>query len=139
MAWDIALSEHGDLVIAGNRDLAGISGSDLIEQRMKLRMKITRGSWIYDDEGSLGSNLNAVINMPPERMQTAAVGYVKEALRPMDEINVKQVQIETGTHDIIVHVYYEITGDDEEEPEIHELQASVALTPTPGAAGTTEE
>ena len=90
--YDLALSEHGDLIVSGSRDAAGISGIDLVEQRMRLRLMLRRGTWLYDESKTMGSNLHTVIGMSPEDAQTAIGPLVREALRPMDEIVVDDVQ-----------------------------------------------
>lgn len=92
MAFDLALSEHGDLVFSGNRDLAGVSGVDLIEQRIKLRLKLRRGTWLYDENRTLGSQLFRLSGVSGSQASTALAAYVQEALRPMsDEIVVNDV------------------------------------------------
>jgi hypothetical protein len=45
MSYDLAISEHGDLILAGNRDLGGVSGVDLLNQRIQTRLRLHRGSW----------------------------------------------------------------------------------------------
>ena len=57
MPFDLAISEHGDLVMSGSRDLAGISGSDQTGQRVQIRLRLHRGTWFYDEDGTLGSLL----------------------------------------------------------------------------------
>lgn len=90
--WDLALSPNGDLVISGHRDLSGKSGTDLLEQRMLLRLQIHRGSWVYDDGKTLGSNLYRLIGMSATDAHSAVEPYVNEALRGMTEIKVVSVQ-----------------------------------------------
>lgn len=126
MAYDLALSGHGDLVVSGNRDLAGISGTDLIEQRIRLRLRVQRGSWIYDETQTLGSNLNTVIGMEPERAQSVADNLVREALIRMTEITVSGVTLLYGDKDVTTVVHYQITSEGEgsegsEEAEVRDL------------------
>jgi hypothetical protein len=140
MSWDLVISEHGDLVFGSNRDLAGVSGNDLLEQRMRLRLKIQRGSWVYDEDENLGSRLNTVSTMRPDQMDTAVRAYVQEALLPMTEIVVTDVQVEiVDSHSITAHVFYVVSGDEETDPEIHELEASVPVVPISGSTATTED
>jgi hypothetical protein len=91
MSFDLAISEHGDLVLSGNRDLSGISGEDLLNQRIMLRLRLHRGTWFYDEQGTLGSNLHKVmINSADKDLQIE--GRVQEALAEMaDEIDIIQV------------------------------------------------
>jgi hypothetical protein len=126
ISYDLALSGHGDLVVSGNRDLAGISGTDLIEQRIRLRLRVQRGSWIYDETQTLGSNLNNVIGMEPERAQSVADNLVREALIRMTEITVSGVTLIYGDKDVTTVVHYQITSEGEgsegsEEAEVHDL------------------
>jgi len=124
--YDLALSEHGDLVIAGNRDLAGISGTDLIEQRMRLRLKIRRGSWLYDDEGDLGSNLEQVTNSEPERAEQSIQNYVQQALEPMEEISVVSITTDYTDLNLTLSVQYQLTDiEGEAEGEIQELEITL--------------
>jgi phage gp46-like protein len=130
MAWDLAISEHGDLVFGGNRDLAGVSGIDLIEQRIKTRLKVPRGTWLYDRVGDLGSSLHTVSNMRPEHVITAAKGYTAEALRPLDEIQVQEIQVDADGRGIAVTVFYLVNDDAGDEPEIHELSTALPFSET---------
>lgn len=91
--FDLALAANGDLVFAANRDLAGVSGIDLIEQRIKLRLKLRRGTWLYDPERTLGSQLFRLSGASADEASTALTAYVQEALRPMaSEIVVNEIR-----------------------------------------------
>jgi phage gp46-like protein len=138
MAWDAAISENGDLVFAANRDLAGVSGIDLIEQRMKTRLKIPRGTWLYDQREDFGSSLHTISNMRPDFIATAAKGYALEALRPMTEIDVSDVQIDQSKREITLTVFYTVNDDDDEEPETQMLEASLPVSELAGSTATTE-
>ena len=92
MPFDLAISEKGDLIIAGNRDLQGSSGTPLVEQRMLLRLKIPRGSWLYDEDKTLGSLAHQIMKSHPNRAYDLP-SIVQEALRPMDDISVHDVEI----------------------------------------------
>lgn len=127
MAWDLAISENGDLIISGHRDLLGRSGQDLIEQRIRLRLSIRRGSWIYDTDGTLGSNLFQLINMPPDRAQQAARAFVNEALRGMNEIVVDDVDVTYDSHSVTLIVNYRMKDVNTGFIEPGELSLSIAL------------
>jgi len=121
--FDLALSSHGDLIFSANRDLAGISGTDLLEQRMRIRLILQKGAWSYDSSGTLGSSLYQLIGMAPEQAGNFIDPYVREALRPMSsEITVDEVwqgyqdvkgklfsEPQPGTHGIVVIVVYRVT------------------------------
>jgi phage baseplate assembly protein W len=92
--YDLAISEHGDLVMAGNRDLAGISGTDLLEQRMRVRLTLHRGSWAFDSTNTLGSSLYTLIGMSPDKAGSSIQPYVRQALRPLEtEITIDDVWV----------------------------------------------
>lgn len=91
MAYDLAISSHGDLIMSGNRDLAGVSGSDLLDQRIKLRLIVHRGTWYYDTYGTLGSNLYKVLGVAPQAALEIEA-YVREALRSMEEISIENIE-----------------------------------------------
>lgn len=105
MPYDIAISEHGDLILAANRDYAGVSGQALIEQRIRLRLRITRESWVFDQ--NLGSRLHTQAGSSPEEISARAEAIVREALRDMPDVTVEGVIVEIeSSHVIVVHVQY---------------------------------
>ena len=130
MAWDLGIAANGDIVVSGNRDLAGISGSDLLEQRMKIRLRLHRGEWTYDDSNVLGSTLYTLTGVAPAQAAAMAPAYVREALRPMaDEIDVDDVQISSSTHAIIISVFYHIAGSmPVTASDVQQLDISVPLS-----------
>jgi hypothetical protein len=91
--WDMVLSEHGDLIIAGNRDLQGISGIDLVNQRIRMRLRVHRGTWFYDENDTFGSNLYQIIGKAPAS-GIQVESYGREALRPMDDISITEIDSE---------------------------------------------
>lgn len=93
--YDLAVSENGDLMFQANRDLLGVSGAALIEQRIRTRLKIPRGSWTYDDDKSLGSRLHIVLNHDVERAMTEIPVFVREALDEMEDITILDVSLDT--------------------------------------------
>lgn len=109
--WDLALSTDGDLIVLSNGDIAGISGGDLIEQRMLIRLRVRRGSWIYDASGNFGSQLQRLIGMRPNEAKLTAQAYVNEALRDMTEIAVDTVDISMTANQISLVVNYRIVSD----------------------------
>lgn len=108
MSWDIALSNQGDLIFSASRDIAGISGVDLIKQRIRIRLRLMRGAWIYDDTGTLGSNLHTLLSSTPDKAIQAAPAYTREALRGMDEITVDDVNIGTTDRSASVEVKFSV-------------------------------
>lgn len=129
MAWDLAISEHGDLIFGANRDLAGVSGINLIEQRMKIRLKLQRGSWVFDDTETLGGNLHILIGQAPDKAAQAAPALVREALRPMEEINVDDVLVDTTNNDVTLKIFYSLhpSGDEDIDDESGQRQLVFTL------------
>jgi phage gp46-like protein len=129
MPYDLALSGNGDLVIAGNRDLAGVSGTDLIDQRIRLRLRLRRGAWVYDDAKTLGSELFHLSGQKAIDLQTMATAYVRDALRTMsDEITIENVIVRNAPEDDVdtlrtfkeaeILVVYTLADDSELEPDV---------------------
>ena len=96
MAWDIAVDlVTGDLVWTGVNDFAARDGSALDKQRIHVRLFIERGEFIYDPtNGALGSRLLDILHLPRQRALNEADLYVREALEPMDDIEVANVGVE---------------------------------------------
>lgn len=109
LPWDLAISEFGDLIFSGHGDLLGRSGQDLIEQRIRLRLMIQRGGWVYDTEKRLGSNLFRLINTPSGAIKQSAVQIVREALRGLDEITVEDVNVSIDdSGSLVLVIYYRV-------------------------------
>jgi len=91
MAWDLALGPTQDFIYGPNNDYLAITGINVIEQRIRTRLKIHRGTWIYDTDGTLGSRIDSVIGETYEKASSDVVMYVHEALNGMDDISVTKV------------------------------------------------
>ena len=131
--YDLAISEHGDLILSGNRDLAGVSGTDLIDQRIKLRLTIHRGVWFFDADGTLGSNLFRVLGAAPQSALEVEA-HVREALRPMPEISIEDIvtEYDEDAKSLIVKVTYAQTPElDEAEIQLSAgaFQATTVVIP----------
>lgn len=118
---DIAIDfRSGDLILAPNRDFAGISGLDEMAQRIHLRLMIERGTWLYDPtEGQLGSRLSSLPGMNQSRAIGEAGLLIREALAPMEDIEIEQVDVMLDPEDetvIICNISYrDITNPFETE------------------------
>jgi hypothetical protein len=100
MAWDLMISNHSDLLFSPNRDWQPITGEALLQQRIMIRLRMKRGSWILDDSGSLGGNLDFALRMQQpigiEELDT----LVAEALEPMsDEITISDIEVKPSEYD----------------------------------------
>lgn len=121
MAYDFALDlETGDWLFGGSRDLGGVTGTELDEQRINIRCKIPRGSFTYDEDGTLGSNLYAISRNPTAQQVSEARGLITQALEPMtNEIAIDDIQLrllEDGQ--LFANVLFHPTGSLDPEEEL---------------------
>jgi len=93
MSYDLALGPTNDLVFAANRDLLGVSGRAMYDQRIKTRLKIRRGTWVFDVEKKLGSRLDLVLGRASESAMTEVTAFVHEALDGMDDVTITSVEV----------------------------------------------
>jgi hypothetical protein len=110
MAYDFVLSPYGDWLFSGNRDILGISGPDQTSQRIRTRLRISRGDWVYDDNGTLGSRIEDTLRLPRERAINEIPLLIRDALEPMPDVIITDVVIEpVKPEDRImrVHVHYQ--------------------------------
>lgn len=91
--FDLKIDTNGDLVFAGNLDLMGATGDEVAEQRVVVRLKIPKGSWLYDINGTLGSELREIIRNARSYSSDRARTYVMDALSHASDIAVANVQI----------------------------------------------
>jgi hypothetical protein len=107
MPFDLAISQYGDLIFAGNRDLEYVDGDQLVNQRIINRLRIKRGSWIFNRDSSLGSDLDTVLGKSFEHQLDDIPNIVAVALEPMDEeIEIKNIDITTSVHGVTIIVQY---------------------------------
>lgn len=94
MPVDLAIDlNSGDLLIAPNNDAEIRSGQDLVNQRIRVRLKIWRGQWTLDPtNGTLGSGLRDALRLPMNMALQAIPLLVREALTPMEDILVTDVE-----------------------------------------------
>lgn len=111
MPIDFALNPRtGDWVLTGNMDYQNVSGVALVSQRITVRLKIDRGKFIYDRTGTLGSRLrSAGTRQQRDRVLNELKLYVEEALEPMNDIEIKDIQIdqpEEEDKEVKVHIFW---------------------------------
>jgi hypothetical protein len=131
MAVDLAFNfKVGDLAVAPNKDLDRKTGADLVEQRIRVRLKIVQGSWLLDPTGgSLGSRLVDALRLPMFRAETEIPLIVQEALEPMDDISVTNVVATPNKDDsssVDLTIYYSILDDSGQTTE-EQLTTSVTI------------
>jgi hypothetical protein len=119
MAWDLAINfTTGDLVWTGNNDLGSRGGDDIDRQRIHVRLFIERGEFLYDPtHGALGSRILDAAHLPRERAINEVALLVREALEPMRDIEVIQVNVKEQTNPrvLLVEISYNPLFDVAEE------------------------
>lgn len=139
MAWDLAISDYGDLIMSGNRDLAGVSGDDLTSQRITTRLLVHRGSWFYDPEGTFGSDLYQALGKPTTQ-DVEIDSRVRDALREMEDVLIESVdwKYTDDEKSIVVRVEYTDNPQEEEsslQSEASELTSTVVTVPLAPGGG----
>lgn len=93
MSWDLAIDYNtGDLKIAPNNDFGVRTGREVVEQAIRARLRIHAGEWALDPtEGQLGSHMIDLMRAPIERALVDVPRVIREALAPMDTIDILDV------------------------------------------------
>ena len=90
MPVDLLLDQAtGDLVPTAGNDVALVSGSDEIEQRIRTHIKVQLGAYQLDP--TLGSTANSLLRLPVAMAVSQLPLVVKEALAQMSDISVQDV------------------------------------------------
>lgn len=119
--WDLAIDgETGDLIFSPHLDLLGAAGPNLTQQRILTRCKIPRGTFTYDVDGTLGSRLHTISSSATSRQVREAPALVEEALEPMTDIRVNDVDVSVDENNrLVVSVKYSnVVGSDETEDAV---------------------
>lgn len=116
MSVDLALDRStGDLAASPSNDLLLVSGIDVVRQRIRTRLKIQLGTWtINDDTEQIGSTLDALLRLPVFRVIDELPLVVKEALAPMSDIRVIEVDVAPDPNDpkaVGFTVSYQVVDD----------------------------
>lgn len=95
MAFDLALDyATGDLKLGPNGDFDVRTGPQVTRQRIYTRLKVMRDAWHLDPSGGLlGSHLHEFQRMSTERGAQQVELFVREALEPMEDISVENVEV----------------------------------------------
>lgn len=126
MPTDLALDQAtGDLHIEPNNDIAVISGQALVDQRIRVRLKVPQGDWLVnlglnEGEFGMGSRLHEMARLTVDRAFSEIPLVVKEALAPMTDIRVQDVVCslpENTPTQVDFTVYYTVLDDEEGESE----------------------
>jgi phage gp46-like protein len=135
MAFDLAIDyTTGDLLNAPNFDIQGRTGPDVYEQRIRIRLKIQRGTWELDPTGGeLGSRLHELTRVQSARALVEIEQYVREALEPMRDITVRDIQA-SFSPDTEKHLLLDISYQPHVDGGDADTLQSISLTiPTRGA------
>lgn len=129
--YDMALDTTGDWLFGPYRDLQGVTGPQLDVQRMMIRCKIPRGTFVYDESGTLGSELHEVLRMGAGGALPAVEAFVNDALEGMEGVVINGVDVKFGSNNrqVIVTVNYVHLPDADESalgefPTVDELNAN---------------
>lgn len=126
MSLDLAMSNNGDLIFAGNRDLMVVTGQEQIEQRIRMRLLLPRGTFTYDTDEFVGSDIVGpdIISTlrrigSDDRVYDDLILRVYEALAPMTDIVVTDVRVEWDEEasSIDVQVVYRMSAEVDQNPD----------------------
>jgi len=116
LATDLAIDYNtGDLIVSPNSDLSVRTGQGVVEQRIRVRLRVHYGMW--DVDPSLGSRLYDMLRMPDTRAQQTAELTVREALEPMTDIIVHDVSVsidEDDSRKVNITITYAMIEDSED-------------------------
>jgi hypothetical protein len=90
---DLAIDrETGDLLVSASNDIELVTGVAETQQRISLRLRVQKGSWLLDPSGGeLGSTLVSLTRTKIEQALASIPLLVREALAPMEDIRVEDV------------------------------------------------
>ncbi len=92
MAYDTYLNRAtGDWYFSAAGDFLGVTGEEFDRQRIWIRAKIPRGSFIYDKSKTLGSTLYQIPRNPSESQLAAAQSALFTALEGIVGIDVIEI------------------------------------------------
>jgi hypothetical protein len=125
VAFDLAISHEGDLIFSANGDLSGCSGDRLVRQRAMVRLKIPRGSWLFDKDKSLGSDIYRYMGRSGSDLTAQIPLVVRQALRPIEELEIQNVEAEINADnerqvEVLIEYVFRITPGEAASPLIPE-------------------
>lgn len=134
MPLDLAIDPNTrDLVIAPHGDIAVRTGGEVVKQRITNRLRIVAGEWHLDPtNGTLGSRMRELMRMPAFQVVTDAPRVIREALEPMDDVIVHDVQVAIDPNDqrrlAISLKYAEVEPDGNEIGDDQTLATNLSIT-----------
>jgi hypothetical protein len=110
MPYDFSLHPlTGDWLWSANRDIQGVSGPDQVAQRIHTRLKVKQGSWIYDQDKTLGSLLGSMLTAPRTRVVNELSLIIEHALEPMRDVEITNIEMEDLAEEdtkVRVHIFF---------------------------------
>ena len=132
MAYDLKIAEHGDILFSPTKDLLGVAGHSLVEQRIRNRLIIRRGSWLYDTDNVLGSQLHSLIGSRTDEAAERVQMIVHDALRPMEDISITNVVAADEERGLVLYVQYELAEIESDYPAVPYYGTAVVEVPIGG-------
>lgn len=131
MATDIAQNpSSGDWIFSGNNDFQLVLGDQTVLQRIQTRLRIVKGWDLDPSNGLLGSRLEQALHIPRGRALREIPLMIREALDPMLDIEIGEIQVhefdgeESGS--VRVTIEYEVVESGIIRPL--DVQASESVT-----------
>lgn len=117
-----------DWLLNANIDLKSIRGDDVVKQRIYTRLRIPRG-WINDPtNGTLGSRLKQAARGQRDRAITEIPLYVEEALDPMPDVTILDVEVTEITNDsVFVMVTYRSHDPGDPRPVTQQASDTISI------------
>lgn len=111
MSFDLAIDYNtGDLKLSPRRDIDVRTGTEVLAQRIRVRLRVIQGEWVLDPEnGALGSRMIDLMRMSIWQAELDAPRIIREALEPMDDIQINSVTCQIDPKDnrrLIVGLQY---------------------------------
>jgi phage gp46-like protein len=111
-----------------------ITGSELLAQRIMLRLRMRRGSWIFDDTKTLGSNLHFALRMDKPQALVDLDALILEALEPISDdvqitaTNIRESETDERAVELVVE-FQRVLPPGQTETPIAESEALVIVLP----------
>lgn len=134
--WDLAIDgETGDWIFDPTRDILAVSGIALARQKIITRLKIPRGSFVYDEDGTLGSRLAELSRSDVNEALSEATRLAREALVDMPDVVINDVSAylaEDSTNNVVVRVEYspvleEFPDEPDQEQDLDIIDFTLAV------------
>jgi hypothetical protein len=91
--YDLAIDfRTRDLIVASNKDMSGRSGTDILFQRIHIRLMVARESWrLTQETREFGSRISTLLRVGQGTALASIEAAVLDALTDMTDISVNKV------------------------------------------------